>query len=302
MALPAIAGELLPERTRGEAAALLSLRHAGITLALVALAPLVAAKLDDQVQLARERGTAVVLDAPLPPTDKIELAPRLFADIETDDPRDALRQAVKRERARIATGDRDLGSRLQRLGDELGLDSQLLDRFGGLAGGLDKLLGGDDAARTADALQGLDKLGDDLDDVVLAAVHSAFSPAFAVTGAMALLAALLLVVRGPPRTPLVGIASRWRSRCRPATRSPSRASSPSPWRSPTPASRASTSRSAASRELSRTWCCAGSTARPAASAPRARSWCWRSSTTSRGAPTSASTASTRASSTTCSKA
>ena len=99
MALPAIAGELLPERTRGEAAALLSVRHAGITLALVALAPLVAAKLDDQVQLARERGTAVVLDAPLPPTDKIELAPRLFADIETDDPRDALRQAVKRASA-----------------------------------------------------------------------------------------------------------------------------------------------------------------------------------------------------------
>ena len=206
MALPAIAGELLPERTRGEAAALLSLRHAGITLALVVLAPLVAAKLDDQVQLARERGTAVVLDASLPPTDKIELAPRLFAGLETDDPRDALRRAVKRERRRIATGDRDLGSRLERLGHELGFDGQLLDRFGGLAGGLDRLLGGDDAARTADALQGLDKLGDELDDVVLAAVHSAFSPAFAVTGAMALLAALLLLVRGPPRSPLVGIA------------------------------------------------------------------------------------------------
>jgi Major Facilitator Superfamily len=61
MAFPAVAGELLPERTRAQSAALLSLRHAGITLALVALAPLVAAKLDDQVQLARERGTAVVL-------------------------------------------------------------------------------------------------------------------------------------------------------------------------------------------------------------------------------------------------
>jgi Major Facilitator Superfamily len=198
MALPAIAGELLPERTRGEAAALLSLRHA--------LAPLVAAKLDDQIQLARERGTAVVLDASLPPTDKIELAPRLFADIETDDPRDALQRAVKRERRRIATGDRDLGSRLQRLGHELGFDGELLDRFGGLAGGLDRLLGGDEAARTADALQGVDKLGDDLDDVVLAAVHAAFSPAFAVTGGMALLAALLLLLRGPPRTELVGIA------------------------------------------------------------------------------------------------
>jgi hypothetical protein len=205
MALPAIAGELLPERTRGEAAALLSVRHAGITLALVALAPLVAAKLDDQVKLARERGTAVVLDASLPPTDKIELAPRLFANLETDDPRDALRQAVKRERRRIATGDRDLGSRLERLGHQLGFDSALLDRLGGLAGGLDRLLGGGGESQ-ADTLAGLDKLGDDLDDVVLAAVHAAFSPAFAVTGAMALLAAFLLMLRGPPRSELVGIA------------------------------------------------------------------------------------------------
>ncbi len=79
MAFPALAGELLPERTRGQAAALLSLRHAGITLALVALAPIVAAELDEQVDLARERGTAVVLDSALPPTDKIAMAPRLFA-------------------------------------------------------------------------------------------------------------------------------------------------------------------------------------------------------------------------------
>ena len=142
MAFPALAGELLHERTRGESAALLSVRHAGITLALVVLAPIVAAELDDQVQLARERGTALVLDAALPPTDKIELAPRLFANLETDDPRDALRQALKRERLRITTGDRDLLSRLQRLDHQLGLDSRLLDRFGGLAGGLDQLLGG----------------------------------------------------------------------------------------------------------------------------------------------------------------
>src|SRR4051812_16604621 len=205
LALPAIAGELLPERTRGEAAALLSLRHAGITLALVALAPLVAAKLDDQVQLARERGTAVVLDASLPPTDKIELAPRLFANLETDDPRDALQQAVKRERRRIATGDRDLGSRLEALARQLGLDGAMLDRLGGAIGGLEQLLGGGGQSQ-AETQAALDKLGDDLDDVVLAAVHAAFSPAFALTGGMALLAAVLLLLRGPPRTELVAVA------------------------------------------------------------------------------------------------
>src|SRR3954471_18197965 len=173
LALPAIAGELLPERTRGEAAALLSLRHAGITLALVALAPLVAAKLDDQVQLARERGTAVVLDASLPPTDKIELAPRLFAGVETDDPRDALSRAIDRER--------------RRAGEEGGDGSSLL-------GGLLTRLGGQ--ASPAELRRQLDQLEDDLDDVVLAAVDAAFSPAFALTGGMALLAALLIAV--PP--------------------------------------------------------------------------------------------------------
>jgi MFS family permease len=194
MAFPALAGELLPERTRGQAAALLSLRHAGITLVLVALAPLVAAELDRQVDQARERGTALVLDAALPPTDKIALAPRLFAELETEDPRDALDRALARERRRVARGDGDLLSRLERLGlrdleDELGTDlgSDLLRELGG---------------RTDPATQRgeLRRLGDELDDVVLAAVDSAFSPALAVTGGMALLAALVLLPRVAPRT------------------------------------------------------------------------------------------------------
>ena len=241
MALPALAGELLQERTRSQSAALLSLRHVGITLALVALAPIVAAELDDQVQLARERGTALVLDAALPPTDKIELAPRLFANLETEDPRDALAQALARERRRVTKGDRDLLSRLQRLdrqlgggGELLGRLEQLEDQYGGTldeaARGLDQLLGTDGQAEglLQDLREGaagdstpeqlgaeIDKLGADLDDVVLAAVDAAFSPAFAVTGAMALLAALLLLfrlgrgerpARGPPPSVLIGVA------------------------------------------------------------------------------------------------
>jgi hypothetical protein len=236
LAFPALAGDLLPERTRGQAAALLSLRHAGITLALVALAPLVAAELDDQVELARERGTALVLDAALPPTDKIEIAPRLFANLETEDPRDALAHGLARERRRVTTGDRDLLSRLQRLDRQLGGSGELLgrlERYGNAldeaARGLDELLGTDGGAQgLLDDLQEggaetspqqlgreIDALGADLDEVVLAAVDAAFSPAFAVTGAMALLAALLLVARlgrsgaparGPPPAVLIGAA------------------------------------------------------------------------------------------------
>jgi Major Facilitator Superfamily len=240
MAFPALAGELLHERTRGQSAALLSLRHWGITLALALLAPIVAAELDDQVQLARERGTALVLDAALPPTDKIDLAPRLFANLETDDPRDALAQALARERRRVTRGDRDLLSRLQRLDHQLGGGGELLgrleeleDKYGGAldeaARGLDRLFGTDRAQGLLDDLRDdadgdatprqlgaeIDALGADLDDVVLAAVHAAFSPAFAITGAMALLAALLLLfrlgrdtrpARGPPPAALIGAA------------------------------------------------------------------------------------------------
>jgi hypothetical protein len=235
LALPALAGELLHERTRSQSAALLSVRHWGITLALALLAPIVAAELDQQVDLARERGTALVLDAPLPPTDKIELAPRLFAGLETEDPRDALRQSIARERERLTSGDRDLLSRLERLNRQLGGGSDLLgqleqleDRYGDTLGdaarGLDDLLGGGDQAEdllrdlqgeasgdTSPAQIGraVDDLGDDLDDVVLAAVDAAFAPAFAITGAMALLAALLLLFRigrerGPPPLALLG--------------------------------------------------------------------------------------------------
>lgn len=200
MAFPALAGELLPEQTRGQAAALLSLRHAGITLVLVALAPIVAAELDEQVDLARERGTAVVLDSALPPTDKIAMAPRLFAEIETEDPRDALAQAVRRERRRVGRGDSDLLSRLEQLEGQLGGDTggllgeleELEDQYGGgLLDELNERLGG---GTSPQELRGeLDELADELDDIVLAAVDAAFSPAFAITGGMALLAAIVLL-------------------------------------------------------------------------------------------------------------
>src|SRR5918999_6127579 len=206
MAFPALAGELLPERTRGQAAALLSLRHAGITIVLVVLAPVVAAELDDQVDLARERGTAVVLDSALPPTDKIALAPRLFVEIETEDPRDALAQAVARERRQVGRGDRDLLSRLERLEDRYGGDlaKRLRDleaRLGtDLGSDLLRALGG--RSSPAELRGELDLLADELDDVVLAAVDAAFSPAFAITGGMALFAAILLL----PRARLAALA------------------------------------------------------------------------------------------------
>jgi MFS family permease len=102
MALPALAGELIPERTPGEAAALLSARHAGITIALLLVAPIAAAQVDDAVTEVRDRGVALVLDARLPPLDKIELAGPLLADLDPVDPRDTLRAALDSAAPRFA--------------------------------------------------------------------------------------------------------------------------------------------------------------------------------------------------------
>jgi Major Facilitator Superfamily len=93
LALPAIAGELLPEETAADAARLLAIRHAGIAVALIAVAPIVSASLDDAIDRAQERGVALVLDARLGPLDKIELAPNLLGGLDSDDPRDDLAKA-----------------------------------------------------------------------------------------------------------------------------------------------------------------------------------------------------------------
>jgi hypothetical protein len=101
LALPALGGELLPERDARDAARLLVLRHVGIALALVVLAPVVSHDLAASTDRARERGVAVVLDAKLPPTDKIRLAPDLLAGVEDDQPRHGLREALAAGRTTI---------------------------------------------------------------------------------------------------------------------------------------------------------------------------------------------------------
>ena len=94
MALPAFAGELLPERTTREAAKLLTIRHVGIALVLIALAPLIAHRLGVVTERAQEQGVALVLDAKLPPQDKLTLAPALLGGVEAERPRAGLEQAL----------------------------------------------------------------------------------------------------------------------------------------------------------------------------------------------------------------
>jgi MFS family permease len=116
VALPALSGELIPERTRHDVARLLSIRHAGIAIALAALAPLISSNLTSTIDDAREQGTAAVLDARLPPENKIEIAPELFGGLNTDDPRGELERSIAEARTGL---DSDEARELDSLGERL---------------------------------------------------------------------------------------------------------------------------------------------------------------------------------------
>lgn len=118
MALPAFAGELLPERTPHDAAWLLTIRHVGIALVLIAVAPLIASQLDDTTERAKERGVALVLDAKLPPQDKLELAPRLLSGVDAEQPRAGLDRALDANADMFGGEDRAVYDQLSERADE----------------------------------------------------------------------------------------------------------------------------------------------------------------------------------------
>ncbi|MFL5825174.1 MAG: MFS transporter [Thermoleophilaceae bacterium] len=128
LALPALAGGLLPEHTTLDVARTLALRHAGIAAALALLAPIVAHQLTVSTESAREQGVALLLDAPLPPQDKIRLAPELLAGVDTQDPRKGLDRAVDTERGRFQGADRAAYDRVGTRLDET-LTSAVGDAF-----------------------------------------------------------------------------------------------------------------------------------------------------------------------------
>ena len=93
LALTALAGDLLPERDAAQAARLLAIRHIGITVALAILAPITSTQLDQAVEETRERGAAVILDADLPPLEKVPLAGDLLQDLDPVDARETVAAA-----------------------------------------------------------------------------------------------------------------------------------------------------------------------------------------------------------------
>ena len=102
LALPAFAGELLPERDVADAARLLVARHVGIVVVLAILAPVATSRLQDSTERAILQGASLVLDAQIAPLQKLQLAPELLNDVDADRPRAGLRDAVETRRAEFA--------------------------------------------------------------------------------------------------------------------------------------------------------------------------------------------------------
>ncbi len=187
LALTSLVGPLLPEETPAQTATLLAIRHGGITLALLLLAPITAAQVDSSVTDTRERGAALVLDARLPPLDKIELANAVTADLDPVDPRETLRRSLDEGAASV--GDDPEG-----------------------------------AAAYAD-------LAHRADETLVAGINEAFAPAFLVTGALALLGGLALLLRSGARTARLigGRRRRGPGAVRSSGRRRRRRPSPTPW-------------------------------------------------------------------------
>lgn len=118
LALSALAGPLLAQRDARDVAWLLMLRHAGIALALVVLAPVLTDRLDSGIEDAKERGAALILDARLPPQDKLDLAPELAGAVQSDDPRDDLRKEFDAYSTEVDEDDRGAFDELRQRADE----------------------------------------------------------------------------------------------------------------------------------------------------------------------------------------
>jgi hypothetical protein len=118
LALTALAGGLLPERTPRDAARLLAIRYAGVAVLLAIAAPIAAHQLTSATLSARQQGVALVLDASLPPLEKIKLAPALLKGVDSNQPRNGLRRALAQQRRHFIGADRATYDELARRADE----------------------------------------------------------------------------------------------------------------------------------------------------------------------------------------
>ena len=119
LALPAIAGELLHERTLRHAARLLAVRHAGVALTLLLLAPIIAVQVQAASDHAKLQGVAALLDSSVSPGEKLKLASVVASSVQSNNPRAALTDALAANTGGLSASDRAALGSLQRQGDAI---------------------------------------------------------------------------------------------------------------------------------------------------------------------------------------
>jgi hypothetical protein len=89
LALPGLTERALAGRDPGghRAAGTIAARHAGIVLGILALTPVLSGELDAERDAAQRSGTALLLDAPLSPGEKIDLGAAIGDQIGASDGR-----------------------------------------------------------------------------------------------------------------------------------------------------------------------------------------------------------------------
>jgi hypothetical protein len=114
LALPALAGDLLPERTVRQASALLCARHLGIAAGLAILAPVMTSSIDGALNSARLHGAALILDARIDPLTKLDIAPQLADAVNTEQPLAGIHKVFRDSAGTIPDGQRPDWDRLGR--------------------------------------------------------------------------------------------------------------------------------------------------------------------------------------------
>jgi hypothetical protein len=121
LAVPALEHGLLGRSDASSLVRILAVRHAAVTLALLALAPLVAVQLDRATERAERQQVSALLDSRVPPLEKIRLLPALTGAGEAADSRGELRRTF--DAAAESTGDRDAVAELRERSDAILVDA-----------------------------------------------------------------------------------------------------------------------------------------------------------------------------------
>ncbi|MEI6446861.1 MAG: MFS transporter [Actinomycetes bacterium] len=110
LALPALSGGVLPEKTTGDAARLLTSRHAGIVVALLILAPIVNHELTAATTKAEQQAAAALLDSDINPLSKLNLATSLGRSANaaaSESPRAELQAVFEKQGGKFTGSGRD---------------------------------------------------------------------------------------------------------------------------------------------------------------------------------------------------